>query len=176
MRKASGEKDGWSMREKEITAELIGEIRKTRIVLEKIDSFYQEFKTTDFRILGKKKSSGIILAEIIADFYTCTETLFLRISRFFENSLRQEKWHSDLLHKMTLEIGGMRKAVISERTYMILLEFMKFRHFKRYYFESDYDWDKLDFLEKKYNEVKPLLERDIGEFEAFLNELGKNEI
>lgn len=157
------------MREKEITAELIGEIRKNRIILEKIDSFYQEFKTTDFQTLGKKKTSAIVLAEIITDFYTCAETLFLRISRFFENSLRQDRWHSDLLHKMTLEIGGVRKAVISDSTYSILLEFMKFRHFKRYYFESDYDWDKLEFLEKKYNEIRPLLERDIRDFEAFLN-------
>ncbi len=159
-----------------MTAELIGEIRKTLIILEKIDLFHQEFKSGDFRILGKKKSSAIVIAEIIADFYTCAETLFLRISRFFENSLQQERWHSDLLHKMTLEIRGVRKAAISDRTYMILLEFMKFRHFKRYYFESDYDWDKLDFLEKKYSEVKPLLKKDIEDFEAFLNELGKDEI
>lgn len=164
------------MREKEIVAELMGEIGKTRIILEKIDSFYREFKSSDFRVLGKKKSSAIVIAEIITDFYTCTETLFLRISRFFENSLQQEKWHSDLLHKMTLEIPGIRKAVLSERTYMILLEFMKFRHFKRYYFESDYDWDKLEFLEKKYSEVKELLQKDLNDFEAFLNELGKDEI
>jgi hypothetical protein len=174
MRKASGEKDGWSMREKKMAAELIGEIKKALIILEKIDAFYQEFKTTDFRVLGKKKTSAIVTAEIIADFYTCTETLFLRISRFFENSLGRERWHSDLLHKMTLEIAGVRKAVISDRTYMILLEFMKFRHFKRYYFESDYDWDKLEFLEKKYNEVKPLLKKDIRDFEAFLNELSRD--
>lgn len=114
-----------------------------------------------------------MLAEIITDFYTCLETLFLRISRFFENNLRQDRWHSDLLHKMTLEIGGVRKAVISDSTYPILLEFMKFRHFKRYYFESDYDWDKLEFLEKKYNQIGPLLEKDIRDFEVFLNEISE---
>ena len=85
--------------------------------------------------------------------------------------MRREKWHSDLLRKMTLKIDGLRNAVISDETYATLLEFMKFRHFKRYYFEFEYDWDKLRFLEKKYTQVKPMLEKDLNRFEAFLNEL-----
>jgi hypothetical protein len=48
---------------------------------------------------------------------------------------------------------------------------MKFRHFKRYYFEFDYDWDKLEFLEKKYHQVQLLLNKDLELFEAFLKKL-----
>ena len=77
----------------------------------------------------------------------------------------------DLLHKMTLEIEGIRLAVISDKTRGILLEFLKFRHFKRYYFEFDLDWDKLKYLEKKYNSVKPLLDEDLINFKDFLNRL-----
>jgi hypothetical protein len=152
-------------------AELIEELRKTRSLLSKIDSFYHDFINNDLNILGEKQSSAIILSEIMENFYTCLETLFLRISQFFENTLRNEKWHSDLLRKMTFEIDGVRNAAISDETYAILLEFMKFRHFKRYYFEFEYDWDKLRFLEKKYTQVKPMLEKDLNCFEAFLNEL-----
>ncbi len=50
------------------------------------------------------------------------------------------------------------------------LELMKFRQFKRYYFEFDYDWDKLEFLEKKYNDVRYFLNMDLDEFEAFLKQ------
>lgn len=163
--------EGWFMKENELVAELIEEIRKSRIMLGKIDSFYQEFKNNELILLGRKRASAIVIAEIMVDFYTCLETLFLRISQFFENTLETDKWHSDLLHKMTLEIEGARKAVISDETCSILLEFMKFRHFKRYYFEFEYDWDKLEFLEKKYRQVKPLLERDLKDFEDFLNRL-----
>lgn len=159
------------MRENELVAELVEETRKSRIMLGKIDSFYQEFKNNDLTLLGKKRASAIVMAEIMVDFYTCVETLFLRIAQFFENTLRKDKWYSDLLHKMTLEIEGARKAVISDQTYSILLEFLKFRHFKRYYFEFDYDWDKLEFLEKKYRQVQPLLEEDLKNFEDFLNKL-----
>ena len=159
------------MRENELVAELVEETRKSRIMLGKIDSFYQEFKNNDLTLLGKKRASAIVMAEIMVDFYTCVETLFLRIAQFFENTLRKDNWYSDLLHKMTLEIEGARKAVISDQTYSILLEFLKFRHFKRYYFEFDYDWDKLEFLEKKYRQVQPLLEEDLKNFEDFLNKL-----
>jgi len=159
------------MKENELIAALVEEIRKSRIMLGKIDSFYKEFKDNDLTLLGKKRASAIVMAEIMVDFYTCLGTLFLRISQFFENILEKDKWHSDLLHKMTLEIEGARKAVISDETYSILLEFLKFRHFKRYYFEFDYDWDKLEFLEKKYRQVKPLLDEDMKSFEGFLNKL-----
>lgn len=159
------------MKENEMLAELVEEIRKCRVMLGKVDSFYRDFKTNEFTLLGKKKASAIVIAEIMVDFYTCLETLFLRISQFFENTLQKDKWHSDLLHKMTLEIEGVRKAVVSDETYSILFEFMKFRHFRRYYFEFDYDWDKLEFLEKKYSQVKALLEKDLKNFEEFLNSL-----
>ena len=72
---------------------------------------------------------------------------------------------------MTLEISDTRVAVISDATYKNLRELLKFRHFKRYYLEIDYDWDKLEFLEKKYINVKSLLERDLDNFIDFLNSL-----
>lgn len=67
------------MKEADLIAELIGEIRKSRLMLEKNDT--------------------------------------LRISQFFENSLKPHKWHSDLLCKMTIDIEGVRKAAISDQTY-----------------------------------------------------------
>lgn len=91
----------------------------------------------------------MVTAQIIENFYTSVETLFLRISQFFENSLNKDKWHKDLLGKMALHIEGVRDRVITEATYKDLTELLQFRHFKRYYFELEYDWGKLDFLTGK---------------------------
>ncbi len=148
--------------------ELIEELNKTRLILDKIDSFYNDFKQNEFPALGKRQVSAIVLAQVLADAYTCLETFFFRVSGHFENSLRSDRWHTELLHKMTLNIEGVRKSVISEKTHAILLELMRFRHFKRHYFQLEYDWDKLDFLEKKYHQMKPLLKQDLSEFENFL--------
>ncbi|MBN1997855.1 hypothetical protein JW935_09910 [candidate division KSB1 bacterium] len=56
---------------------------------------------------------------------------------------------------MTLEIGGIRRAVITDDLCNLLQELLKFRHFKRYYFQFEYDWDKLDYLQGKIQKNNP---------------------
>lgn len=152
-------------------SQLKEEIKKTRKVLEQIDGFYQRFKANELLRLGKTEVTAIVMAEIITDFYTCLETLFIRISQYFENNLGPERWHMELLHKMTLEIEHTRLPVLSDKTHAVLLEIMKFRHFRRYYFEFKHDWDKLDFMEKKYLEARVLIQTDLKSFEEFLDKL-----
>ncbi|MGK5094803.1 hypothetical protein WDW89_22685 [Deltaproteobacteria bacterium TL4] len=152
---------------------LVDELHKTQLAIQRIQSFYEEFKTKDMAILGRTRTTAVVMAEIFVDFYTCLETLFLKTSQFFENNLPPHRWHTELLHKMTLEIQSVRKAVLSEHTHALLFELMKFRHFKRHYFEFEYDWDKLDYLEKKYLQVIPCFSQDIKEFESFLLRLNE---
>jgi hypothetical protein len=150
---------------------LLGELGKTRGLLARHRSFYEAFLEGDYVTLGRTTTSAIVLAELMVDFYTCVETLFVRISQFFENSLLPEIWHKDLLHKMTLQVEGIRRRVISDEVHDLLAELLRFRHFKRYYFEFDYDWDRLDYVQKKYEQVLPLFERDLDAFEEFLRQL-----
>jgi hypothetical protein len=153
------------------TTILIEEIDKTEKILAEIRSFYKTYKTNDQALLGKGRSAGIILAEILTDYYTCLETLFLRISRHFENNLQTDRWHADLLHKMTLKIEGTRIPVITDLAGAILEELLRFRHFRRYYFQFDYDWDKLEYLEKKFLELENPLRTDLNRFKQFLADL-----
>jgi len=148
---------------------LIGEIRKTVIQINKMNQKYIYFseKRNDF----PDNFDLIVLAEIITDYYTCLETAFLRISKAFENSLEKYKWHANLLERMVVEIPGVRKALLTDVSYDLLKEIMRFRHFKRYYFELDYDKDRIDFLEKKYKEVVPLVLQDLELYITFLQEL-----
>jgi hypothetical protein len=159
------------MSERDDTALLVDEIAKTRSVIERLDRNYREFLATDFVALGKKQSTAVVVADVMGNYYTCLETLFLRISQHFENSLSADKWHADLLHKMTMQVQGVRIAAISDQAHAILRELLRFRHFKRYYFDFEYDWDKLEFLQKKYEEVRPMLSRDLDRFAAFLRDL-----
>ena len=153
---------------------LIEEIDKTETILKEIRSYYQDYKTKDQALLGKGRSAGIILAEILTDYYTCLETLFLRISRHFENNLQADRWHADLLHKMTLKIEGTRIPAISDLVCAMLEELLRFRHFRRYYFQFDYDWDKLEYLEKKFLELENPLHTDLHRFRQFLIDLQEN--
>jgi hypothetical protein len=69
---------------------------------------------------------------------------------------------------MTIDIEGIRRTAVSEESYPRLLELLEFRHFRRYYFEIEYDWDRLEFLTKKFNEVHPLVKNDLERFIGFL--------
>ena len=150
---------------------LLGQISKSESVLKRITEEYDAFLETDFKLLGRKSTSAIVIAEYLVDYYTCLETLFFRVSQFFENNLRKERWHADLLERMTLQVEGVREPVISDQTLAILSELMKFRNFRRYYFELNYDWDKPGYLQKKYAEVRELIPAELTIFKAFVRKL-----
>lgn len=75
---------------------------------------------------------------------------------------------------MCLEIEGVRPCVLSQDSYYCLLELVKFRHFTRYYFELNYDWDKLLFLSKKFKGLQERLKTELSEFDDYLVKLLKN--
>lgn len=151
--------------------ELLARVDKTQRLLQRIVGEYRQFLEGDFTLMGKKNTSAIVIAELMVDYYTCAETLFLRISQFFENHLDANRWHTDLLEKMTLHIEGVRDPVIREETAKYLGELMKFRHFRRYYFELEYDWDKLDYLQKIFNKIIEHMPSDLETFKFFLRRL-----
>ncbi len=150
---------------------LIGEIEKANFLLKEVGSFFYQVKKNELQQLGKTKTTALIVAQIIENYYTCLETLFLRISQYFENELRKSKWHTDLLSKMVLNINGIRPGIISQKTYKNLRELMRFRHFKRYYFELDYDWRKLDYLIACMEEADQEIGAELDTFKLFLQAL-----
>ena len=153
-------------------ASLKAELLNTLGQLDKTFSYYEEFRE-DFprNGLNHKKYDLVILADILTDYYTCLETAFVRISKFFENNLEQDRWHKHLLEKMILDIPGIRKAVLSKESYNLLDEFLRFRHFKRYYYDYHYDEDRMEYLEKKFHQSIPLVREDIQLFLVFLDEI-----
>ncbi|MFH0922119.1 MAG: hypothetical protein V1913_17380 [Fibrobacterota bacterium] len=159
------------MNAKSLAGELLAHIDKTQSLLDSQRACWQEFAEKELPLLGRGRSGGMLTADFIADYYTCAETLFFRISQFFENSLSKEHWHAELLRKMTLEIPGVREKVISDETYAILEEFLRFRHFRRYYFKLDYDWARLDYLSDKYSKINPMLKKELADFRQFVESL-----
>jgi len=153
---------------KEKVVELIEGIEKNKRKLEKIYGTLEEACKVELSLIGRNEKSAVMVAGFLENYYTCLETIFLRISQFFENNLTGKRWHAELLEKMTFHLEGIRPAVVSDENYPRLLELLKFRHFRRYYFELEYDWDRLDFLIRKLREAHPIVSRDLEQFRAFL--------
>lgn len=153
------------------TSTLTSLINRNMKFLSRLMTSMDQVFTDDLQKIGRTDTSALMVAGLLENYYTCLETIFFRISQFFENDLQEEQWHRDLLDKMTLDIEGVRIAAVSEANYGRLLEILKFRHFKRYYFELEYDWDRLEFLKKKLLEAHPIVEKDLNRFVEFLRSI-----
>lgn len=66
---------------------------------------------------------------ILHDFYNGVERVFTRIAEELNGGLPQgDRWHQQLLKDMSLEIPGVRPAVIDARLANSLAEYLRFRH------------------------------------------------
>jgi len=155
------------------TAVLVAEIRRVSSVLSDVHDRLETFRGKELSLLGRTPVTAVFVAQVLDNYYTALETLFLRISQLFENNLGSDRWHADLLDKMMLHISGVREAVLSEECGRLLYELLRFRHFKRYYYELDFDWLKLDYLLSVYERARPLIQRDLLVFSDFLGRLGR---
>ena len=77
------------------------------LVVEEIDRFFRVLDDMD-RFLGEElpsesaptvptRANRVVVAQILDNAYTAVETVLLRISQGFENSLHRGRWRSDLL-------------------------------------------------------------------------------
>jgi hypothetical protein len=154
---------------------LVAHIKKHMELLEESNREIVAAENCDVPLLGKTSRAAVLLAGLLENYYTCCETIFVRISQFFENNLTPDRWHKDLLERMVLEIEPIRPSVISVGSQQDLLEIMRFRHFKRYYFGTAYDWDRLDEVTKRAKRLHPRLIEEINQFVEFLKTVGNGE-
>jgi hypothetical protein len=141
---------------------LISEVRLSLEALEKLESAICDFRKEALASMGTPEAMAT--AQFFANYYTCAETIFFRISQHFENNLPKEKWHSALLDAMRLEIPGIRPRVLSDSTLRDLDEFRRFRYFTRYYFDIDYDWRRLSFLYDIFEGLREPLRTELAAF------------
>jgi len=69
---------------------------------------------------------------------------------------------------MSLEVDGVRPLVIDEKTYRILLIYLKFRHVVRSIYGFEIDLERLMPLLKESPYAISIFTRDIREFIKFL--------
>ncbi len=154
---------------------LVGEIRESLVVLNQIHHLYQSYHQNFITVETKDIRDAVLLADILCNTYTCIETILFRISRTFENHLDPNQWHKELLRKMYIDIPNIRKAVLSKESYQLLDELRRFRHFKRYYYDFNYDWQRLDYLRGVYEKLFPLINNELSSYNDFLLECAKTD-
>ncbi len=94
------------------------------------------------------------LAYTIHTIYGVMENYFLRISKFFENSLPPDSWHKTLLERMALDIPGVRPAFIQDEDALKrMMTLLRFRHKFRNLYGEDLDPDRMKNVQNNLVEV-----------------------
>jgi hypothetical protein len=112
------------------------------------------------------------LALKLHNFYTGCERIFQRIADDINGGTpRSSDWHKRLLHSMTLELEGIRPAVISKETEKALSDFLGFRHIVRNIYGFKIDSERLQLLLARFHNAFQLIRNDVRMFSDFLKKL-----
>lgn len=140
-----------------------------------IDLLRQRIEELDAKIAGylqKRESTGtfsepllISTAYTLSGIYSCFEDQFSKIARVFENRIENPaSWQKELLDRMQIEVPGVRPAVISRESFLLLDEMRGFRHIFRSSYRFELDEARLNLVLKRWQEGKDRVRQDVARF------------
>jgi hypothetical protein len=107
-------------------------------------------------------------------FYNGIERIFEWLAREIDGGVPTgAAWHRDLLVQMTLEVEGVRPAVIRDETAASLEEYLRFRHLVRNLYTWSFEEDKLAELVAGLEAVLSDLKADLVRFGRYLDAASK---
>ncbi len=98
---------------------------------------------------AREEIDWVWLGYTIHNLYNAIENYCLRVAKFFENSLDQRTWHSDLINRMQIEIPNLRPALLDRETGRLLDELRAFRHVFRNVYRSSLDSERLALTQSR---------------------------
>lgn len=105
------------------------------------------------------------LAYKLHNLYSAYEDIFKLVARFFENQIEDfDRYHSDLLKRMSIEIEGIRPNVLSEESFRVLDELKGFRHVFRHAYGYELDAERVNKLAEKAIRLKQTFLKDYDDF------------
>ena len=146
-----------------LAARILTELKE---ILKLADRIEQGWKTT------KKRKDDFYLDSVALNlhgFYSGLERIFEKIAASVDGSIPEgANWHQELLHQMSMEIDGIRPAVISSDLKENLEEYRGFRHVVRNVYTYHLSPEKIKPLVDKIQDVFRKLEKELSAFAKFL--------
>lgn len=112
-----------------------------------------------------------VIGSVLHDYYNVLENIFEQVVKTFGETIPSgESWHKELLKRVTLDIPGVRKALISKETEMKVDDLRKFRHVFRNIYGINIDAAKEQAVLRNLPDVSSSIKKD---FEDFFNEMDR---
>jgi hypothetical protein len=97
------------------------------------------------------------LGYTIHNIYNAIENYFLRVSKFFENSLPENGWHKNLIDRMSFSIENVRPALLTKHSRQIFHELRSFRHVFRNLYDTQLDGRRVDLVNQTIPEAVEII-------------------
>ncbi len=104
--------------------------------------------------------------------YGAIESALARIAKVFCTEPAGGNWHRSLLETMSMEVPGIRPAILTPTNLPALRDLLAFRHFFRHAYSVPLDPARLCSLRERVNEVRPQLLADFDRLDAWLASVG----
>ena len=143
--------------------------------LEAIDRIREAVSEAMLAVAPSQVPSPVVrsgLALYLHDFYQAIEQILTRITRTLNGfDTAGESWHIDLLRLASIEIEGLRPAVISESTRRDLDRYRGFRHYVRHDYDRDLMWDRMQGLVESLPGIAASFRQDTAAFLDVLTQM-----
>lgn len=104
------------------------------------------------------RNAAIIAAVNIHAWYTALETAFERVARLLDETVPSgPAWHNELVAQMSVQIPGVRAALVDAEFQLELEEIRKFRHFFRNAYVLEFDATRIRELSAQVSRIHPQL-------------------
>ena len=140
--------------------------------LEAIERLYQELGEPVLSSQSEYRDL-IVVAYHLHHLYNAFENIFLNVAATFENSIEDtERWHTQLLERMALEVLPLRPKVIDDTAFDALDELRRFRRLFRHAYRTQIDAERLQLVLNKAIRLRGLFKPQIDNFLDFVRTLG----
>jgi len=114
------------------------------------------------------------LAYTIHNIYGVIEGYCLRVSKFYENGLDGDAWHSDLLRRMTLSIPELRPALLDKQLWYVLDDLRAFRHKFRHLYARPIEAQRVKLVQEQVSSAVEGFIAAHTTFRTTLEHIGRN--
>jgi len=145
------------------------EKKEIAVLRSEIESQIGEIDTIYEKIEERKRFSSQVEVEGLSlwlhHLYCAFEDLFKIVAKAFENNIiDEERYHIELLKRMTLKIEGVRPALLSDGVFRWLDDLRAFRQRLRHSYVYDIDREKVEIVLEHAIKLKNAYKRDVKKF------------
>jgi hypothetical protein len=115
------------------------------------------------------RAALVFAAFALHGWYTGFEAIAERVARQLDGSIPMgDRWHRDLLSQISVEVPGVRPAVVPRALISDLAALLGFRQFFRHSYGVDLEFARLDLERSRLQRILPTIAASLDAFDAFL--------